>query len=358
MYGGRADHLLEDGPVNELFTMLAEAGARHCVLWADQESGLKAVLVMDDVTLGPAVGGVRTQPYPSVRDAILDATQLAQNMTLKCALAGLDAGGGKVVVIDHAGLRREQAFERLGERIEELGGVFHTGPDLGTTSADLAAIARRTRYVDEGDELSEAVARGLLRCLEACATFHGEGGLEGLSIAIQGCGAIGAASARTLAKAGARLVVADVNEDRARKVAAEVGAEICDADELLVADVDIVAPCAVGGVLTVPKAEELKAWAVCGAANNILAERGVADILKRRSIAHVPDAIASAGAVVQGIGKTVMGLADRTPLIDALGKTALEVLEEAKRQDKTPLEVAEARASARIAEARARRTAR
>lgn len=341
--------------MNELFSMLAEAGARNCVLWADLASGLKAVLVIDDVTLGPAVGGVRTQPYPSVRDAILDATQLAQNMTLKCALAGLDAGGGKVVVIDHAGLQRDEAFERLGERIEDLAGVFHTGPDLGTTSADLAGIARGTRYVDQGEELSQAVARGLLRCLEACATFRGKPSLEGLSIAIQGCGAIGAATARTLASVGAKLVVADVNEDRAKKVAAEVGADICDADELLVADVDIVAPCAVGGVLTVPKAEELKAWAVCGAANNILAERGVADILKRRGVAHVPDAIASAGAVAEGIGNTVMGLADRTPLIDGLGKTALEVLEEAKRQDRTPLEVAEARAEARIAAARAKR---
>jgi leucine dehydrogenase len=335
--------------VNELFSTLAEADARHVVLWSDASSGLRAILVIDDVTLGPAAGGIRTQPYPSVRDAMLDAAHLAQNMTLKCALAGLDVGGGKVVVLDHANMDRERAFYVLGQRIEELGGVFRTGPDLGTTTADLTHVARGTQFVNHDEIFPQSVAQGLLRCLEACATYHGAKGLEGLRIAIQGCGSIGAAVARTLTRAGAKLVLADVNVDRAERLAHDVGGRVCEADEVLGADVDIVAPCAVGGVLTVPRAEALRAWAVCGAANNILAEPAVATILHRRKILHVPDAIASAGAVVDGIGRTVMRLPDRTHLIDGLGRTALEVLQEAERQDRTSLEIAEERAHARIA---------
>lgn len=341
--------------MNELFSTLGEADARHTIFWQDAESGLRAVLVIDDVTLGPAAGGIRTQPYPSVHDAVFDAAKLAQNMTLKCALAGLDAGGGKVVVLDHPALDRVSAFRRLGERIEDLGGLFRTGPDLGTRAQDLAITGEATRYVNLDEGFPEAVARGLVSCVQACASMHGAESLGNLRIAIQGCGSIGAASARALAKLGAVLVLADVEATRAETLAEELNAEVFDAEDVLLADVDIVAPCAVGGVLTRPRAEELRAWAVCGAANNILAERSVAEVLWRRNILHVPDAIASAGAVVEGIGRTVMELVDRTPLIDALGKTAFEVLQTAQDEKRTPLAVAEEKARARIAKARAER---
>lgn len=342
--------------MDDLFQSLHESGARHTVLWSDESSGLRAVLVLDDLTLGPAAGGVRTQPYPSVGHAIADAAKLARAMAMKCALAGLDAGGGKVVVLDHPALDRSRAFEQLGRRIDELGGIFHTGPDLGTTPQDLAAMARWTPFVNTGEgAFALAVARGLLRCVEACVAERGLTSLEGVHIAVQGCGAIGAAAARTFAAAGARLTVSDVREARAVQLAEEVGASVCDADELLEAAVDIVAPCAVGGVLTLPRAERLRAWAVCGAANNVIAEPFVDEVLSRRGILHVPDTIASAGAVIEGIGATVMGLQDRSPLIDRLGVTAREVLREARQTGRPPTLVAEARAVRRIDETKARR---
>jgi leucine dehydrogenase len=340
--------------VEDLFEMVHEAGARHTVLWSEQSSGLRAVLVFDDLTLGPAAGGVRTQPYPSVRDAIADAAQLARNMTLKCALAGLDAGGAKVVVLEHPSLKREQAFEQLGRRVEELGGVFYTGPDLGTTGTDLAAMARWSQYVHTEEKVfADAVARGLLRCIEACAAQKGLPGVAGLKVAVQGCGSIGRAAARALKAVGIKLVLADVQEERARALADEVGAAVCDAEEVLTADVDLVAPCAVGGVLTMPKAQALRAWAVCGAANNVLAEPRVDEVLMERGILHVPDTIASAGAVIDGIGRSVMGLADRKPLIDRLGQTAREILEDSQRTGLTPTAVAEERARARIEKVKA-----
>jgi leucine dehydrogenase len=344
--------------VDELFVALQDVEARHAVFWTDKGSGLRAILVLDDVTLGPAAGGVRTVPYPSTRDALADAARLARAMTLKCSLAGLDAGGGKVVVIDHDRWDRAQAFEQLGRRVDELGGAIHAGSDLGTTHDDLAHMARWSHYTHTEDAaFADAVARGLLRCIEACATLRGKDGVEGLRVAVQGAGSIGAATARTLSGAGMKVLLADVNKDRAEQVAGEVGAEVTSPETILDADVDVVAPCALGGVLTRPKAESLRAWAVCGAANNVLAEPSVDDILTERKILHVPDVIASAGAVCEGIGDHVMGLAPdaRAALIDRLGAVAREVLEESQRSGLVPTVVAERRARARIDDAKAKR---
>ncbi len=318
----------------------------RCFVFRDAPSGLVAFLVIDDTTLGPAAGGVRTWRYASPEDAAADAARLARAMTLKCALAGLDAGGGKMVVMDHAGLDRARAFEILGDKVEELGGLFRTAGDLGTRAADLQAMARRTQYVhtDEGD-LAGSVARGLRRCVEEAAAAVMGVGLGGLRVAVQGAGAIGAAAARELLAHGADVLVADVDESKALAV----GCEVIAPEDVLVADVDVVAPCAVGGVMDLDVASRLRAWCVCGAANNILASDDVADALLRRAITHVPDVIASAGAVIDGIGRTLMNLDDRTPLIDKLGDTAREVLERALADGETPLRVAERIARERIA---------
>ena len=172
------------------------------VLWRDAASGLEAILAIDDVTLGPAAGGVRTRAYRSPDDALADAAALARAMTVKCALAGLAAGGAKCVVLDHAGLDRARGFRVLGERIAELGGVFRTAGDLGTSAADVAAMASRCPWVHTDETgLAAAVAHGLLRCLETCAALRGVG-IAGLRVAVQGAGSIGAAVARRLSAAG------------------------------------------------------------------------------------------------------------------------------------------------------------
>ena len=271
-------------------------------------------------------------------------------MTLKCALAGLPAGGAKLVVMDTPALAREAAFEWLGERIEALEGGFRTAGDLGTTSADLAALARRTRYVHTNEPaLAAGAARGLLACVDACAAVAGlPPSPARLSAAVQGCGTIGAAVARALAGAGAAVQVADLRPNLAEALASEIGGAPAPAEAILTSPVDILSPCAAGGVITPPVAEALRARLVCGAANNILASPAAGEILHRRSIAFVPDVIASAGAVVEGLGETLVGLDDRTALIEALGETARGVLEEARATDRTPAEVAEARALERL----------
>jgi leucine dehydrogenase len=325
------------------------------VLWRDAASGLEAILVIDDVTLGPAAGGVRTRAYRSTADALADAAALARAMTLKCALAGLTAGGGKCVVLDHGGLDRARGFRVLGERIAELGGLFRTAGDLGTTAADLAAMASRCPWVHtEESRLADAVAHGLLRCIEACAALRGVA-IADLRVAVQGAGSIGAAVARRLSAAGARLIVADVDAARAYAVAGETGATVGDPAEILTAPVDVIAPCAVGGVIDVVVAQAMRAWAVCGAANNLLASPEAEDALIARGVLVVPDVVASAGAVIEGIGRTVMQHADRTPLIDALGTTARRILEESRRTGTRPSAIARHMANAQIAARRAER---
>jgi leucine dehydrogenase len=343
--------------MEQVFQTLEGAGGALCVTVADAASGLRAFIALDDTTLGPAAGGVRTLRYPSAAEGLADALGLARAMTIKCALAGLDAGGGKAVVLEpDAGLDRPRAFERLGAAIETLRGVFRTAGDLGTTAADLEAMARATRYVHTDERrLAEAVARGLVRCVEACAAVRGES-VAGLRVGVQGAGAIGARAARAFAAAGMLVAIADIDPARAWAVAEDVpGTRVMDPMEILGADVDIVAPCAGGGVITAEVAASMRAWAVCGAANNALASMEAARVLAARGILHVPDPIASAGAVIDGIGASVMALTDRTALIDRLGDTAGEVLEEAARSGRTAVEVAEARARGRIAGARGRR---
>ncbi len=330
---------------------LDAAGAARVLLWRDPPSGLLAVLVIDDLTLGPGAGGVRTRSYPCLAAAMADAAALAQAMTRKCALAGLAAGGAKAVVIDHPGLDRPRAFARLGAFIAELGGVFRTAGDLGTTAADLAAMASTCPFVHVDERgLVDATARGLLGCIAACAATRGRG-LAGLRVAVHGCGAIGGAAARALRDAGAVLVLADVDAAKATALAAELGAAVLEPEALLRADVDVLAPCAVGGVITRELAPQLRAWAVCGAANNALADVEAALALQARGVLHVPDEVASAGAVIEGIGRSVMGLADRRPLIDALGATARALLETAARTGELPVVLAERRARARISAA-------
>ena len=214
--------------------------------WADEGTGLRAVLVVDDTTLGPATGGVRTRAYPSEGEAVADARGLAQAMTIKCAAAGLDAGGGKIVVWRH-GPDRQAAFVELGRRVEALGGGLLTAGDLGTTDEDLRAMARSTRFVHTGGRrLLAAAGRAMLRSVQACADVRGRA-VGDLHVAIQGCGDIGTAAARALRAAGARVTVADLDAERAEALAQEIGGRACAPDEVLTLDVDVVSPCAVGG---------------------------------------------------------------------------------------------------------------
>lgn len=319
----------------------------------EPELGLLAYVVLDSTVLGPAAGGVRTRAYASELAVAEDACRLARAMTYKCALGGIDAGGGKVVVRASPALKREEAFAALGRLVDSLDGDLRTAGDYGTTDADLAAMGSRYVHADTAT-LSGSVARGVLRCAEAIADVKGRPGLSGLRAAVQGVGDIGAAVARAFTEAGAQVCIADVDEARAAQIADEIGAEIVAPEDILYEDVDLLSPCAVGDVLSLDVAQRLRAWAIVGGANNITTGLDVDEALQRRGVTFVPDLLSSAGAVIEGIGRTVMGMGqeDRQNLVDTLRQTALLVLEDAARTGEPPITHAIRRAEARIAHAR------
>lgn len=335
---------------DDIFSLLRELKTKRCILLTDQASGLRAILVLDDLTLGPAAGGIRTRQYSSTEAAIEDANNLARAMTVKCALAGIDAGGGKAVVMLHEKIDRPKAFEKLGEYIEELGGLFHTAGDLGTTSADLEAVARKTTHVETGEKgLAGAVAVGMVCALRACAKRKSIDNLADLNILVQGCGAIGSAVAQKLVQEKARVLLTDIDTTRAQRLAAEFGCEVLDAETWPEHEFDIFCPCATGGMVSTQLAQNLKAWAVCGAANNVIAEPMAEQLLIDRGILFVPDVIASAGAVIEGVGKSIMGLTDCSHLINRIGVTTGAILDAAFQEGKLPTMVAKEWAYKRIA---------
>lgn len=343
----------------------------RCHRVEDADSGLLAFVVIDDRSLGPAAGGIRTRAYEDEAAARADAAALARAMTYKCALAGLPAGGGKGVVMLRPGLDRDRAFERLGAFVDSLGGDFLTAGDLGTTADDLRALARRTRHVvtDEAG-LAEAVGRGCTRAMQACLSLLGDsssngqhptcysdrrhGGsddLGGARVAVQGCGTVGAAVARQARALGAAVVVADIDEEVARRTADELDADVLPADRILEADVDVLAPCADGGVIDPDVAARLRAAVVCGAANNILASPAPEAVLMRRGVLWVPDPISSAGAVILGVCRANDALVYEE-LVDRIFHTTRRVVGDARDRGIPAGQVARQLAERRILHAR------
>lgn len=335
-----------------MFEEMEAAGATRALIFSDPDCGLKAILAIDDMTLGPATGGIRTFRYESDAEALSDAQRLAAAMTVKCSIAGLDAGGGKMVVLDHPGLDRSRAFRRLGRFIQELGGRYWGAGDIGTTVEDLELASQATQYINRGGrQLGLAVGRTVLNGIRACAEARGRG-VAGLSVAIQGCGLIGEGVARVLAQEKMSLYLADTRHSHVQIIAHELGAAVLPVDDVLLADVDIISPCAHGGSITLELLERMKAWAICGGANNQLAGPEVSRALPSSKVLYVPDFLASSGAVIVGIAGPLMGV-DANDLIAQTYNTAGRILNEAADRavatDVIGLELARRRLIARAA---------
>lgn len=310
----------------------------------DEASGLAAFIVLDDTTLGPAFGGIRMCSYRSSRQARDDAMGLARQMTLKCAFAGLPAGGGKAVVRVDGLLDRPRACAVLGDFIAALHGRFRTAGDLGVGEEDVRMIAARTRYIVDparlGD-LGDAAAVGLLSAMGALAPRIGSKGLADLRILVQGLGAIGAALVRRLCAAGCRPLVTDIDSRRLARFASACDVVPIDAAAATSTPVDLFAPCAIGGVIDRRVAASLQARAVVGGANRILAEPAAGRILWRRNILYAPDFVVSAGAVIRGAGEILHGSAVADEVIARIGDRVAMLMEAAFERDQPPEVVAE-----------------
>jgi len=320
----------------------------------DAASGLDAWLVLHDVTLGPAFGGIRFCAYPDADAAREDALGLARQMAWKCALAGLPAGGGKVVVHADRLIDRPAACAALGEFIQELGGQFRTAGDLGATADDVRAIQARTGYIVDASRLeglADAVAAGLVAAMDALAERL-ESDLASCSVLVQGAGSIGGSLLRRLVGRGVRPQVADPDPAALARALEFPGTVEVAPDQALHQEVAILAPCAVGGVIDLQAAERLRCQAVAGGANRILAEPAAGQRLWKRRIWYAPDFLVNAGAVIEGVFQALRGRPAGEREVARIGERLEALLVEALERDLPPEQVAMERAERLILEAR------
>ncbi|NIJ11136.1 valine dehydrogenase (NAD+) [Saccharomonospora amisosensis] len=287
-----------------------DSGHEQVVFCADARTGLKAIIAVYSTALGPALGGTRFYPYADEAAALSDVLALSKGMAYKNALAGLDLGGGKAVIIGDPSADKSEALLRAyGRFVQSLGGRYITACDVGTYVTDMDVVARETRFVtgrsvDEGGagDSSTLTAYGVFQGMLASAEHvWGSPQLRGRRIGVEGVGKVGHLLVDHLVRAGAQVVVTDVSQQAIDRVrAAHPGVDVvADTAELLRADLDIFAPCALGGVLDERAVEVLRARVVCGAANNQLAHAGVEKLLEGRGILFAPDYLVNAGGVIQ-----------------------------------------------------------
>ena len=331
----------------------------ECVRLYDLEAGLDGFIAIHSTALGPGAGGCRLWSYPDASHALADAVRLAEGMSYKNALAGLPLGGAKAVLRRPEGeWDRVALFRAFGRAVEALGGLYVTAEDVGTSVEDMQEVATVSRHVAglpsaqgrAGGDPSPWTAKGVFESMRVAAEFALGRGLDGLTVAVQGTGNVGADLCRRLAEAGARLVIADVNPVRRDRLAAVHGAEIVDVAKIASVDADIFAPGALGGALDRETVAALKAKLVCGAANNQLATPDVAALLLDRGIAYAPDYVVNAGGIIN-VSAEYLG-EDESDVELRVGQIAPRVgdlLERAAREGRSPAAVADEMAEEVIA---------
>ena len=297
-----------NGMTVELFDRIAERDHEQVVICHDKRSGLKAIIGVHNTTLGPALGGCRMWTYASDYDALNDVLRLSRGMTYKAAVAGLNLGGGKAVIIgDPRTQKTEAMFRAFGRFIEGLGGRYITAEDVGTSTQEMVWIRSETKYVTgipvelggSGDP-SPVTAFGTYVGIKACAAVKfGSDSLAGKRVAIQGAGNVASTLAKHLTEEGAKVIITDIYMDKANEVARATGAEVVQAEAIYGIDCDIFAPAALGAVINDQTIAQLKCAIVAGPANNQLAdEERHSQALKERGILFAPDYVINAGGLI------------------------------------------------------------
>lgn len=347
-------------------SLLEAWGGESVILSFDRPTGAWIVIAVHSTRLGSAAGGTRMKAYASLAAAVADALNLAEGMTYKCALAGLPHGGGKAVIsVPERGLaadERRGLLLRYGSLIRQYGTVFDTGPDVGTSSADMDVIAETgAPYVfgctaergGAGDS-GPATALGVFSGIEAaCEHLYGSADLTGRSVVVQGAGSVGGALIGLLREAGARLRFSDADPQTVERLRDQEGLDYVQPEEVYDAECDIFSPCALGGVLNAETIPRLRARAVVGAANNQLRAPEDAERLRARGILYAPDFVVNIGGalVLEGIESLGWTLAQVEERIRAVRATLAEIFAAAEREGLTTEAVARRLAEERIASA-------
>ncbi len=316
----------------------------------DAPTGAWIFICLHNSTLGPCTGGTRMKVYDSIDEGLEDGMRLAEGMTSKWASIQETCGGGKAVIaLDHPveGEEREGLLRRYGSLIQSLNGAFRTGEDLGTTSEDMKVIAHETSYVhgfhpETGEKVdpSPYTAQGVFSGLKsAVEVVFGTRDLADRSVLIQGCGNVGTNLGRLLARSGARILVSDIDEDRARSVAQELGGSIVESANLYETPCDVYAPCAIGATLNKDTIPLLQCRVVAGSANNQLQIAADADRLLERGIVYAPDYVINAGGALS-FASMDRGMSDPEDLLaetEIIGTMVGEILREAETSGQSPV---------------------
>ena len=288
----------------DLFALLAEHTHEQVSFYYDEACGYRGIIAVHDTRLGPALGGTRFWNYHDDREALVDALRLSRGMTYKAAVAGLNLGGGKSVIIgDNRITRREAIFRAHGRHVESLGGRYITAEDVGTSTADMEFIRAETEHVTgllgKSGDPSPVTAYGVYRGIKACARVrYGSDDLTGKVVAVQGCGHVGYSLIKLLHEDGARLIVTDIDPQRVKSVVEDFGATAVATDAIYGQQANIFAPCALGAIINDDTLPQLRVDIVAGAANNQLAEDRHGRELESQGMLYAPDYVINGGGLI------------------------------------------------------------
>lgn len=328
----------------KIFERLAQHEHEQIVLCSDTSSGLRAIIAIHDTTLGPSLGGCRMWPYKSEDEALEDVCRLSRGMSYKAAAAGLNLGGGKSVIIgDPKKDKSEALFRAFGRFIEGLSGRYITAEDVGTSVNDMVHVRMETKYVTgiprslggSGDP-SPFTALGVFQGVRACARkVYGTDDLKGRHVAIQGAGNTGQHLARHLKEAGATLTISDIDAERVKRLADEVGAKVVGPDDIFGVKADIFSPAALGGIINDDTIPQLKVKIVAGSANNVLADEGRHGAeLKKRGILYAPDFVINSGGLINVANELIGYNRDQALLqVNAIDEIITKIIATAEGDD-------------------------
>jgi leucine dehydrogenase len=348
-------------------TPLVGLDHEELVVRRGRRTGVYTIVAVHSTVLGPSLGGCRLWRYADPADATRDALRLSRAMTFKAAAAGLTLGGGKGVICAEpgdapSGRRRRELLLDFADTVNALEGRYVTAEDVGTGSRDMTLIAKETEWVSglprrmggSGDP-SPFTAHGVEAAIRACCERRfGSRDLAGRSVAVVGLGHVGSQLAKRLSRAGAKVIAGDINPDRRAVVDGLARAKWADPSTALLAEVDVLAPCALGSAIDPVTVRKLRCQVVCGAANNQLAHDGLADDLAARGILFAPDYIANAGGLIN-ISIELHGYDPKVARqrVAGIEQTMGEILDEAEAAAVTPLAAANEHARRRLAAASA-----
>ncbi|WNJ18039.1 Glu/Leu/Phe/Val dehydrogenase dimerization domain-containing protein [Pontibacter sp. G13] len=345
----------------EVFSEMASYDHEMIVHCHDRATGLKAIIAVHNTTLGPAMGGLRMWPYATEGEALTDALRLSRGMTLKNALAGINVGGGKAVIIGNARTDKTEAMlRRFGKFVHNLGGKYYTAEDVGMSEDDMEIIRTETPYVTgisqirggSGDPSPVTAYGTYLGMKAAMKKATGSDSLNGKRVLVQGVGHVGGYLVDHLVEEGAKVFIYDIYPQTLEAVSARTGATIISEEEVYTLPVDVYAPCALGGTLNPETIPQLNCMIVCGAANNqLLDEVRDAQDLKDRGILYAPDFMVNAGGIINvSLELEVYHRDLAMRKTERIYETAMKVFDLAGQADITTHEAALKLAEQRIAE--------